>query len=279
MAIEDALTALAEHAADVIPRLDAARRRELRNLITEIGGEDHTGAVIRITQLLVGTLPPEHPVRRALAQGYLYSSAPPDWSAIRAELIAEIMADSFYAEPDADAKHDPPGLAAHGAETAEDVRPGGTGTTAGILGDGADTAADTVADTVADTPAATAAATASATPEGILAAVTDRLLRAPALTEDEVRLRGADPADPALLRLDRPGGGRQWPSFQFGPDGALLPVVQIVNTLLGAEADPLGVADWWLGANPWLDGQPSDLIGHIPDELVLRAAHAVIEEV
>jgi hypothetical protein len=271
MAIEDALTALAEHAADVIPRLDAARRRELRNLITEIGGEDHTGAVIRITQLLVGALPPEHPVRRALAQGYLYSSAPPDWSAIRAELIAEIMADSFYAEPDAGQRHDPPGLAAHGAETAEDVRPGGTGTTAGILGDGADTAADTVADTVADT--------ASVTPEGILAAVTDRLLRAPALTEDEVRLRGVDPADPALLRLDRPGGGRQWPSFQFGPDGAPLPVVQIVNTLLGAEADPLGVADWWLGANPWLDGQPSDLIGHIPDELVLRAAHAVIEEV
>jgi hypothetical protein len=271
MAIEDALTALAEHAADVIPRLDAARRRELRNLITEIGGEDHTGAVIRITQLLVGTLPPEHLVRRALAQGYLYSSAPPDWSAIRAELIAAIVADSFYAEPDAGQQHDPPGLAAHGAGTAEDVRPGGTGTTAGILGDGADTAAHTVADTPA--------ATASVTPEGILAAVTDRLLRAPALTEDEVRLRGADPADPALLRLDRPGGGRQWPSFQFGPDGAPLRVVQIVNTLLGAEADPLGVADWWLGANPWLDGQPSDLIGHIPDELVLRAAHAVIEEV
>jgi hypothetical protein len=229
MAIEDALIALAEHSDDVISRLDDARRRELQNLITEIGGDDHTGAVIRITQLLVGILPPEHPVRRALAQGYLYSSAPRDWSAIRAELIAEIVANSFYAEPHAAA--DPP------------------------------------------------VATASMTPEGILAAVTDRLLRAPALTEEEVRLRGADPADPALLRLDRPGGGRQWPSFQFGPDGAPLRVVQIVNTMLGAEADPLGVADWWLGANPWLDGQPSDLIGHIPDELVLRAAHAVIEEV
>jgi hypothetical protein len=252
MAIEDALTALAEHSDDVISRLDDARRRELRNLITEIGGDDHTSAVIRITQLLVGTLPPEHPVRRALAQGYLYSSAPRDWSAIRAELIAEIVANSLYAEPDADQQHEPPPPAGDDADT-----------TAGILGDGA----------------SAAASTASMAPEGILAAVTDRLLRAPALTEEEVRLRGADPADPALLRLDRPGGGRQWPSFQFGPDGAPLRVVQIVNTMLGAEADPLGVADWWLGANPWLDGQPSDLIGHIPDELVLRAAHAVIEEV
>jgi hypothetical protein len=117
------------------------------------------------------------------------------------------------------------------------------------------------------------------TPEDILAEVTDRLLHAPAFTEDEVRLRGADPADPGLIRLDRPDGGQQWPSFQFGRDGGPLPLVRAVNTMLGAETDPLGVADWWLGVNAWLDGRPSDLIGDVPDELVLRAARAVAEEV
>jgi hypothetical protein len=49
--------------------------------------------------------------------------------------------------------------------------------------------------------------------------------------------------------------------------------------MLGAETDPLGVADWWLGVNPWLDGRPSDLIGDVPDEILLRAARAVTEEV
>lgn len=116
-------------------------------------------------------------------------------------------------------------------------------------------------------------------PENILAEVTDRLLRAPALTETEVRLRGADPADPGLIRLDHPSGGQQWPRFQFAQDDGPLPVVRTVNIMLGAETDPLGVADWWLGANAWLDGRPSDLIGDVPDELLLRAARAIIEEV
>jgi hypothetical protein len=117
------------------------------------------------------------------------------------------------------------------------------------------------------------------TPEDILAEVTDLLLRVPALTEDEVRRRGADPADPGLIRLDHPSGAQQWPSFQFAPDGGPLPIVQAVNTMLGAETDPLGVADWWLGVNAWLDGRPGDLIGDVPDELLLRAARAVTEEV
>ena len=117
------------------------------------------------------------------------------------------------------------------------------------------------------------------TPEDILAEVTGRLLSAPALTEEEVRRRGADPADPGLIRLDRPDGGQQWPRFQFAADGGPPPVVRIVNTMLGADTDPLGVADWWLGANAWLDGRPGDLIGEVPDELLLRAARAVAEEV
>jgi hypothetical protein len=227
--VEDAMTSLTEHWDDV------ARGQELRDLIAEIGGEDHTGAVIRITQLLVAELPPEHPVRRALAKGYLYTRAQPDWPALRQGLLAS--AGTVLA-----------GTPPTGPDNGPDASPG----------------------PVAD---------GDETPEGILAEVTGRLLRAPALTEEEVRLRGADPADPGLLRLDRPDGAQQWPSFQFAPDGGPLRVVRTVNTMLGAETDPLGVADWWLGANPWLDGRPSDLIGDVPDELLLRAARAVTEEV
>lgn len=115
-------------------------------------------------------------------------------------------------------------------------------------------------------------------PGTILAEVMDRLLRAPSLTEDEVRLRGVEPADPDVVRLERPDGDRQWPSFQFAQAGGLLPVVRTVNELLGAATDPLGVADWWLGVNAWLDARPSELIG-VRDELIVRAARAVAEEV
>ena len=85
--------------------------------------------------------------------------------------------------------------------------------------------------------------------------------RAPALSADEVRRHGADPADPGLIRLDRADGGQQWPAFQFAPGGGPLPVVRPINQLLDAAADPVGVADWWLSRNGWLDEQPSLLLG------------------
>ncbi len=101
------------------------------------------------------------------------------------------------------------------------------------------------------------------------------LLAEAALTEDEVRDRGQDPGDPGLLRLDRDDGGEQWPRFQFGPDGAPLPVVRTINRMLDAEADPWGVADWWLGHNQWLDGVPARLLGDVDDDLLIEAARAV----
>jgi len=246
MTAEDALAALAEHWDDVLARLGTARGQELRDLIAQLGGADHTAVVIRITQLLGRELPPDHPVRRALAKGFRFAPRPADWSALRHNLLA--------AEAAALA-----GLALSGvsAETA------GTGPEAGHGQDGSPGrgAADGV------------------TPDEVLSEVAGRLLRAPALAADEVRLRGADPADPGLIRLDRPDGGQQWPSFQFAPGGGALPVVRTVNLMLGAETDPLGVADWWLGANAWLSGRPSDLIGDVSDELLLRAARRVAEEV
>lgn len=110
----------------------------------------------------------------------------------------------------------------------------------------------------------------------ILRAVTDRLLAAPAYSEREVRQHGADPEDPVLIRLRRPGGGRQWPAFQFASGQAgLFPVVRTINTLLGAATDPIGVADWWLSRNGWLDAQPSLLLGRDADDDLLSAARAV----
>lgn len=105
------------------------------------------------------------------------------------------------------------------------------------------------------------------------------LLRAPALTEEEVRRRGADPGDPGLIGLERADGARQWPAFQFAPDGGAVPVVREVNQLLDAAANPLGAADWWLSRNSWLGDQPSQLLGRVPDDYLVRAARAVGSEV
>jgi hypothetical protein len=216
MAVEDAIRALRDHWDDVVSRLDTQRRQELRDLVADLGGPGHQRAVAQLADLLVEELPPDHPVRRALAQGYLFAPpTAPDWTELRVSLEGLVW---------------PP----------ED-------------GAGAD--------------------------EPVLAAVLDRLLRAPALTEDEVRRRGADPADPDLIRLDRRAGGRQWPEFQFAPGAGPLAVVRVVNGLLDAEGDPVGAADWWLSRNAWLDGQPSLLIGVVPDDFLLRAARALSAEV
>jgi hypothetical protein len=114
--------------------------------------------------------------------------------------------------------------------------------------------------------------------ETIMRSVATRLLQAPALTENEVRQRGADPADPGLIRLDRPDGGQQWPAFQFAREGGPLPVIGEVNQLLDAAADPLAAADWWLSRNSWLGDQPSLLVGRVPDDYLVRAARVVGSE-
>lgn len=113
----------------------------------------------------------------------------------------------------------------------------------------------------------------------ILRIVTARLLAAPALIEQEVRRHGCDPEDPDLIRLDRPDGRRQWPEFQFAPGNGPVPVVREINGLLGADTDPIGVADWWLSRNGWLNDSPSLLIGQVPDEQLMSAARAVGLEV
>ena len=113
----------------------------------------------------------------------------------------------------------------------------------------------------------------------ILRIVTQRLLAAPALSEQQVREHGIDPADPGLVRLTRPDGSHQWPAFQFVPGDGPHPVVLAINTMLHAARDPIGVADWWLSRNSWLDGRPSELLGQVPDRVLLSAARAIHAEV
>lgn len=106
---------------------------------------------------------------------------------------------------------------------------------------------------------------------------TARLLAEPALTEDQLRARGCDPAQANLIRLTGPSGTR-FPAFQFGADGRPLRLVLAVNAVLDAEDDPWGVADWWLGRNAWLDAKPADLLGRSSGEHLLSAARSLADE-
>ncbi|SDI45630.1 hypothetical protein SAMN05421505_15323 [Sinosporangium album] len=105
-------------------------------------------------------------------------------------------------------------------------------------------------------------------------AVKRSLLAAPSLDPAELR----DPDDPRLLRLDRPDGGVAVPAFQFGDDGAPIPVVLAVNELLDAARDPWGTADWWLRGNALLGGAPAALLARgVADDLLTEAARALRE--
>mgnify|MGYP001209101432 CR=1 FL=1 len=112
------------------------------------------------------------------------------------------------------------------------------------------------------------------TPEQVAAQIIERLLAAPALDTEQVRAQGVDPADSALIRLNRADGTPQWPAFQFSDAGAHLDVVREINRILDAADDPFGVADWWLGENGWLGGVPARLLGRVADEELIAAARA-----
>ncbi|MEU9777070.1 hypothetical protein [Streptomyces sp. NPDC047968] len=95
----------------------------------------------------------------------------------------------------------------------------------------------------------------------VLGPVRERLLGAPALSEDEAARGGARPADRALLVLTDPRGQRRYPAFQFDPRGRPWEVVLRVNSLLGSAEDPWGTADWWLSEHVWWGRPPSELPG------------------
>jgi hypothetical protein len=239
VAIEDAIAALPEYWADVTARLSDPDRQELYGLIGGIDGPDHDRVVSRLADLLAEGLPPGHPVRRALIAGDLFAPATMDWPAVRQALRHQ--AELTLSGPEPSEVIGSANIAVVGVTAAAHVAAGRPG-------------------------------------EEIVRGVAARVLRAPALTQVEVRQRGADPDDPGLIRLSRPDGGQQWPAFQFGPAGPR-PVIRAVNDLLDAAADPLAAADWWLSDNSWLGAPPSALLGRVPDDDLVRAAAVVGSEV
>ncbi|MBN0043747.1 DUF3168 domain-containing protein [Streptomyces actuosus] len=107
----------------------------------------------------------------------------------------------------------------------------------------------------------------------------ERLLAAPSLSADDLRENfGVEATAPELIRLRRRDGTEGLPAFQFDGDGRPRDVVVAVNRMLGAAEDPWGVADWWLGPNPWLAAAPASLLGAGLDGQLLAAAGVVGEE-
>lgn len=105
-----------------------------------------------------------------------------------------------------------------------------------------------------------------------------RLSAAESVSPRHVQHAGQDPDNPALINLVAPSGLRQLPAFQFDQAGRPRLVVMEINTELGSHRDPWGVADWWLGQNTLLGGVPSELIGVVPDSVLVAAARDVAAE-
>ncbi|HEU5030427.1 MAG TPA: hypothetical protein VFV01_36330, partial [Spirillospora sp.] len=96
------------------------------------------------------------------------------------------------------------------------------------------------------------------------------LLAVPMVSWREARDRDPGPGGAPLIRLGPDGA----PAFQFDAAGRPVPVVLEINRLLGADTDPWGAADWWLGANAWLAGVPAALLGDVDDRVLVLAARA-----
>ncbi|MFF7450285.1 MULTISPECIES: hypothetical protein [unclassified Streptomyces] len=83
-------------------------------------------------------------------------------------------------------------------------------------------------------------------------------------------------ADPRLIVLSGEDGVGRLPRFQFEAGTMPWRIVPEVNTLLRADTDPWGAADWWLSRTTWWDGTPADLLGRGRDAELLGAAEALV---
>ncbi|MCX5359755.1 hypothetical protein OG864_13700 [Streptomyces sp. NBC_00124] len=82
-------------------------------------------------------------------------------------------------------------------------------------------------------------------------------------------------ADPRLIALSGEDGRRRLPLFQFEAGTMPWRIVLEVNTVLRADIDPWGAADWWLSRTTWWDGTPAGLLGRDRDAELLGAAQAL----
>jgi hypothetical protein len=116
-----------------------------------------------------------------------------------------------------------------------------------------------------------------ADPDSVLATAQADLLATPGLSPAELRAGGGDPDRRDLVRL-RSSAGESLPRFQFDRTYRPYRVVLVVNRILGADADPWGVASWWLRANGWLDAVPAELVGRGRDDALIEAGRAELGE-
>ncbi|MFD8079197.1 hypothetical protein ACFV3E_41975 [Streptomyces sp. NPDC059718] len=103
----------------------------------------------------------------------------------------------------------------------------------------------------------------------VLGPIRERLLSEPALTETY-------DADPRLITLSGKDGRKQIPLFQFEAGTMPWPIVLEINSLLRADTDPWGTADWWLAPTTWWDGTPASVLGRDRDQELLGAARSLL---
>jgi hypothetical protein len=132
-------------------------------------------------------------------------------------------------------------------------------------------------------PATAGASTGGAgpAPEEIFREAARRLLAARSLSPEDLRglADGADPGHRHLIRLSLDGAPARLPAFQFDEAGRAEEVVLRINEMLNAARDPWGVADWWLGPDPWLRVPPAELLRRGLDGRLVAAAQTVRGEV
>lgn len=106
------------------------------------------------------------------------------------------------------------------------------------------------------------------------------LLDEPSVPMDAIRWDDSWARDIVVLRTA--DGKLQVPTFQFdgpqGSPGSPRGIVLDVNRKLSADADPWGVADWWLGSNVWLPAPPARLLGTKDESRITTALRAVLAE-
>jgi hypothetical protein len=107
-----------------------------------------------------------------------------------------------------------------------------------------------------------------------------RLLALPALAPTEVAVHDSPVGRPAtgpLIRLPAADGSLRMPAFQFA-DRVAIRLVEEVNAMLDAEADPWGAACWWTDEHARLGGAPAQLLGTAREAAVRAAAVELVSD-
>ena len=82
MAFEDAIVALQQNWDDVMARLEADDRDQLAGLLAALEGPEFPRVAARLSDFFMASLPCDHPVRRELETGRLFTLATLDWPAV-----------------------------------------------------------------------------------------------------------------------------------------------------------------------------------------------------